>query len=475
MSECSSSRWSLVWIGSFLGACASQSTTPPSDSDRFPDGACDYCAETIREDIPAFVGAEGFGAHAVGGRGGQIIYVTNLNESGPGSFREAVEAVGARTVVFDVAGVIDHREAPLVIRNPFITIAGQTAPGGGITLAGEEVRIATHDVVLRYVRVRTGDVDVPRDGWDNRDALNTGSRSADVSRVIIDHCSFSWAVDETVTLWFGTHDTTVQNSIFSEPLRYSHHPEGHHSMGLLLGAGTHRVSVHHNLFAHSNGRNPQSSGVDTFDFRNNLVYNPGQQAAQINGTGNRINFVSNLYLLGPNAADAGVPAEIIVKPEAVSDLELYIEGNVGPNAPTGSEDNWNMVVATDTTEALPSRARLRDPIEVPAVTTVAATELADAILPGVGASEPERGPVDARIVNDVRSGTGRIIDATSDVGGWPTIREGALVADRDRDGMPDAYEAALGLDPDDRADANRDSDGDGYTHLEEYLDHLTQL
>ncbi len=157
--------------------------------------------------LPAFRGAEGFGATTPGGRGGRVLRVTTLADSGPGSLRAALGTRGPRIVVFAVSGVIDD-ERPLCIEEPFVTVAGQTAPGDGITLAGEELRIQAHDVVLRHLRVRTGDARTPHDGWDNRDAVNFGHprREGDTHDVVLDHCSFSWAVDETLTVWYRSHD-----------------------------------------------------------------------------------------------------------------------------------------------------------------------------------------------------------------------------------------------------------------------------
>jgi len=224
--------------------------------------------------LPAFRGAEGFGATTPGGRGGRVLRVTTLADSGPGSLRAALETRGPRIVVFAVSGVIDD-ERPLCIEEPFVTVAGQTAPGDGITLAGEELRIQAHDVVLRHLRVRTGDARTPHDGWDNRDAVNFGHprREGDTHDVVLDHCSFSWAVDETLTVWYRSHDITVQHCLLAEPLFHSKHPEGPHSMGILIGEGAANVSLHHNLLADSNGRNPQVAGAGVVDVRDNVVFN----------------------------------------------------------------------------------------------------------------------------------------------------------------------------------------------------------
>jgi pectate lyase len=231
-------------------------------------------AVSVGAELPDFPGAEGFGATTPGGRGGRVIYVTTLDDSGPGSLRAAIGAQGPRTILFRVGGVIDLQSA-LVVREPFVTIAGQTAPGGGICLRGDNFGIATHDVVVRFLRVRLGDL--------RRREVDTFSIADGSRNVVVDHCSASWSIDETLSPSGDISDVTVQWCIISESLNNSLHSKGPHGYGSLLRA-TGGVSLHHNLWSHHNGRNPRfgdnyaEGPFPTFDFRNNVIYNWGSAA-----------------------------------------------------------------------------------------------------------------------------------------------------------------------------------------------------
>ena len=235
----------------FLSTVLTQEGVEPSTEQRFM-----LDNKPPQQELRAFPGAAGFGANALGGRGGRALMVTNLNDSGPGSLRAAIEAEGPRTVIFRVAGTIELKTR-IDIANPYITIAGQTAPGGGITLkidpnyTRSPLRILTHDVILRYIRSRPGPSTAESDILD---ALTIPSGHD----IIVDHCSFSWATDEVVNTWNDVHDITIQWSIISEGLNDSTHPKGPHSKGMLIGSeGAERISVHHNLFAHNRKRNPK--------------------------------------------------------------------------------------------------------------------------------------------------------------------------------------------------------------------------
>ena len=226
--------------------------------------------------LPAFPGAEGFGATTPGGRGGKIIKVTNLNDSGPGSLRQALQYDAPAIIIFTTGGIINLR-TKLYITSPFVTIAGQTAPGDGICIRGNGIAIQTHDVVLRYLKVRPGEIDFgPKNKWDNIDAISLGSASSKVYNVVLDHCSLSWAVDEVIGMWHDVRNVTVQHCTISEALHTSRHPKGYHGMGLLAGEKTANVSLHHNLFAHNNDRNPLLYTQGVVDFRNNVIYNPAE-------------------------------------------------------------------------------------------------------------------------------------------------------------------------------------------------------
>ena len=233
--------------------------------------------------VVAFPGAEGFGKKTVGGRGGVVLEVTNLNDSGPGSFRAALQATGKRIVVFRVGGVI-NLSSDVVISSPNITIAGQTAPGKGITITGASIRIKASHVIMRGLRVRVGDATSSSDP-DNRDALAISNINTPVQNVIIDHSSFSWAIDENVSTWYGGQNMTIQWSIISDgsDLPYNtavQHSEGNHSKGLLVGDHSKYISIHHNLITNNRGRFPVMKGDTITEVINNVAYNWKWEAIQ---------------------------------------------------------------------------------------------------------------------------------------------------------------------------------------------------
>jgi pectate lyase len=263
--------------------------------------------------LPAFPGAEGFGSDTPGGRGGDVHVVTTLRGRGPGSFRAAINASGPRIIVFAVSGTVQGR---LEIKEPYLTIAGQTAPGGGIAIHGAEggaLEIKTHDVVIRHLRLRSGPPDMP-------DTLRLGREA---HHVVIDHCSISWGIDENLAV-LG-HTNSIQWSIISEGLRSSTHKMGEHSMGAVLGAGN--VTVHHSLFAHNNARNPRIGGSGTtVDFVNNVIYNFGSAITRVTAGPNLgINYVGNSIIKGPDSGSA--PVFAIARNYPVS---IFAESNARP-------------------------------------------------------------------------------------------------------------------------------------------------
>ncbi len=413
-------------------------------------------------DLPAFPGAEGFGSHTPGGRGGQVIEVTNLNPDGPGSLKAAVDTKGPRIVVFRVSGTIQLKRQ-LNIREPFITIAGQTAPGDGICLRGAYIWVGTHDVVIRYLRVRVGDSPEGPDPG-TRDALDVAGKADEVYNVVIDHCSFSWALDETVSTWYGARDVTIQWCIVSEPLMDSLHPQGSHSTGVLLGSGENTVSVHHCLLAHNNGRNPllaADRGKSVIDWRNNVVYNYGGS-----GCGNArgpidINYVGNYIKMGPNSRG---PGAFRTTPE--DDQLYFVQDNIWPGR---SEESTDSMVLGRRNTPPPDKIISPVPINVPPVITQSAVDVYETVLSFSGSILPVRDVVDARIAEEVRTDTGAIIDTQWDVGGWPEYRSVDPPTDTDHDGMPDDWEQRYGFTSDDPTDGPEDKDGDGYTNVEEYL------
>lgn len=415
------------------------------------------CAALSARDLPAFPGAEGFGAMTPGGRGGKVLLVTNLNDAGPGSLRAACEASGPRIVVFRVAGMIDLAKA-IVIAKPFITIAGQTAPGDGICLRGAELATATHDVVIRYLRSRPGDI-----RGKEVDALDIGH---DSSNVIFDHCSATWSVDECLSLSGHVANATIQWCLIGESLNKSVHHKGAHGYGSLSRADG-PVSWHHNLWIHNTARNPRLGDnygkppFPTFDVRNNVMYNYGGTCSGLTQGVLKVNYVGNYIRSGPDSRDN---APIVVGDP--SDLQYYAEGNVVERHP-----DWKGARLFTKTDSL---KLLEKPWEAPAVHTLPAAEALEAVLAQVGATLPVRDAVDTRLVNHVRTHGGRIINSQNEVGGWPQYRGARRPVDSDADGMPDDWERAHGLNPHDAGDAANDRDGDGYTNIEEYINSIAR-
>jgi len=418
--------------------------------------------------VPAFPGAEGFGSRTPGGRGGRVIEVTNLNPDGPGSLRAAINAKGPRMVLFRVGGTI-HLAGYITIREPFLTIAGQTAPGDGICLQGGGLLVMTHDVVIRYLRIRVGD-DVEGQDPDNRDAIDIGEHDVPVYNVIIDHCSVSWAIDESITTWYPTcHDVTVQWCIVSEGLHDSLHPNGPHSMGILVGPGCRRVSLHHNLMAHNHARNPLVSPNTEIEIINNVVYNWMWGATDLGNCGYPVeqpllaNVIGNYYKSGPSTR-ANPPFGINIKP-CWKGSKVYIRGNIGPSRPTDTQDDWRLVL-----NQAGEGAKVNSPALAPSgIRVQPAMQAYEDVLAKAGAVLPLRDVVDARIVEEVRTGKGRIIHTPAEVGGWPPYRSAEPPADSDHDGMPDEWEREHGFELANPDDGPRDADGDGFTNVEEYL------
>jgi hypothetical protein len=412
---------------------------------------------------PAFPGAEGFGAATPGGRGGRVVFVRNLEDSGPGSFREAVEAGGPRTVVFRVGGLITLR-TKVVIAEPFLTIAGQTAPGDGICFRGQAVEIQTHDVVLRHLRFRPGDI-----SGAEVDGVSVGSGSR---RVILDHCSSGWSVDESLSLGGDVRDVTVQWCLIAEALNRSVHRKGPHGYGSLVRA-TGGVTLHHNLWAHNVARNPRL-GDDygrppwpLFDVRNNVVYDYGGIASGLTGDDLRANYVANYIRPGPNS-DTKRGIVVLTDTAAVS---YHVAGNVVEGRPALTADNRLLF---DRVEEAGRRlvAFVDEPFEAPSVRTTGAEQALRQVLADVGATQPRRDAIDARVVREAEVLSGRIIDSQQDVGGWPPYASGPAPPDGDEDGMADEWERARELDPGDPRDGARAAGLEGYTHLEVYLNEL---
>jgi pectate lyase len=416
---------------------------------------------------PAFPGAEGFGKYTVGGRGGKVCAVTNLDDSGRGSFREACEAEGPRTIVFRVSGTIGLL-SPLKIKNPYLTIAGQTAPGDGICIKNYQVNIDVQHMIVRYLRFRPG-----AEMGKEQDGFGGGG-----DHLIVDHCSVSWGVDETLSINKASN-LTVQWCLVSESLYNSIHKKGKHGYGGLWGGPG--GSFHHNILAHHSSRNPRASGnADSglLDFRNNVIYNWGFNSAYGGELWPR-NWINNYYKAGPATGDS-VQNRIFLQKDPRG--KMYAVGNFVWGYPEISADNWNGGIHfSPDGEATMQTLRVNTPYVVAPVTTDSAEAAYARVLDNAGASLHRDG-VDARIIEEIRTGTARygrsyggggkgIIDSPADVGGWPELRSAEAPPDADGDGMPDAWEQAHGLDPQDPADGPREQ-SDGYTWLEAYLNSL---
>lgn len=411
--------------------------------------------------LPAFPGAEGFGTTTPGGRGGQVLLVENLNDSGPGSLRAACEQEGRRMVLFRIAGIIELK-TPISIRQPFLTLAGQSAPGDGICLKGRGISVETHDVVIRYLRIRPGDI-----SGEETDslAISRGSR-----RVVIDHCSTTWSVDENLSPSGDIADITVQWCLIAEALNRSVHRKGPHGYGTLLRA-VGGVSLHHNLWAHNQDRHPRIGDnygrppYPLYDIRNNLMYDFAKLS--IVGDILEVNYIGNYLRPGPSTATE----ERYLRPSDKADVRFYMEGNYIEGDAAATADPKRLFHRLQ----LGGRRLVEivsQPFSVPTVRTVPAARVPELVMKSVGATLPRRDAVDRRIVENCRRRTGSLIDSQKQVGGWPDYTSARLPVDGDRDGMPDSWEKRHKLNGKDAADAAGDRDGDGYTNLEEYLNFL---
>lgn len=434
----------------------------------------------------AFPGAEGFGKYATGGRGGKIYKVTTLEDSGPGSLREAVTAKEPCMVVFAVSGTI-HLKSKLIIRGN-ITIAGQSAPGDGICLVDYPVSISGDNIIIRYLRFRMGDRYQDKgmvDGAGSDDAFG-GTRC---KQVIIDHCSMSWSTDEVCSI-YGGDSTTLQWNIISEPLNYSYHFEKgdkdfeNHGYGGIWG-GAH-LSAHHNLFAHCTSRNPRFNGVrlgadrELVDFRNNVIYNWGHNSTY-GGENGEYNIVNNYYKPGPSTGK-NVKGRIVNPTiDATGAGRFFVEGNFVWGRPDVTTDNRLGVHAGKNTETDIARVLVPAPFAVVALPGISAEKAYKSVLEKAGASY-KRDTLDQRIIRDVEKGTGRIIDVQggyahgtsyeTTVSAWPTLLTLPAAVDKDGDGIPDEWEIKNGLNPADPSDAVFFTLNKQFTNIEVYLNSL---
>ncbi|MDT0548385.1 MULTISPECIES: hypothetical protein [Streptomyces] len=426
-------RWKTA-LGAIALAAVSGPLTPPTAGGAPATAAAG--SSTVMAPV-AFPGAEGFGAQVSGGRGGEVYHVTTLADSGPGSFRDAVSR-GPRIVVFDVGGYITLA-SPLHIASD-ITVAGQTAPGDGVSTRGYQISLSNSDnVIVRYMRFRHGLT--PNQ---NRDAVGIDSGS----NMILDHVSTSWGRDENFSINSSTN-VTVQNSIIAEGL------SPHSCGGLVQSDG---VTLSHNLYLHNKTRNPKSKG--RLQYVNSVIYDWGSDAYILGDSAgvSNANAIGNYFIKGPSSS--GGPFS-----RANANYHIYAAGNFYDG------DLDGQLNGRETTQADLGPATVEDkPFAFPPVTVETAQQAYRTVLAGAGASRP-RDAIDTRLVDDVTRQTGAIISDPESVGGFGTLRGGTPPPDGDRDGMPDAWERAEGLNPADPADAKA-TGADGYTHVERYLNGL---
>lgn len=450
----------------------------------------------VEETAFAFPGAEGYGKNTTGGRGGKVIKVTNLNDAGTGSLRDAINQTGKRIIVFEVSGNIKLKSR-LSIKNGDVTVAGQTAPGDGICIQDYDVVVSANNVILRYMRFRLGDTNV---ATIESDAI--GGR--DLENVIIDHCSMSWSIDEAAS-FYHNKNFTMQWCIISESMNDSGHAKGKHGYGGIWGGSP--ATFHHNLLAHHTSRNPRFDGgkryskgsgtgigkfgIDKVDYRNNVIYNWSGNSAY-GGENGEYNIVNNYYKAGPATGSNKNRIMQISKDDPTgaanpSDFapgygSFYIAGNFVANSTTVSSNNWTGGVDFDSTIPAGERASIQKttPFVSEQISIHTAEQAYNAVLLYSGASY-KRDAVDIRICKEVKEGTttykgsktglSGIIDTQKDVGGWPVLTQTLVLLDTDGDGMPDEWEVAKGLDPK-KANANGRDLSTAYDNIEVYLNSL---
>lgn len=368
--------------------------------------------------IQAFPEAYGWGAESIGGRGGQVLEVTNLNASGPGSFREALETSGPRVIEFRVTGTIDIGDTKLQNWPPFLTIDGRTSSGGICIAHDQDFQVRdTHDIIIRYLRFRHNGASGNDDAFQVFNSYN----------VMVDHCSISWGTDEVMSCVQGSHHVTYQWCMIYEGII------GHNTAGLFK-FNTHHVSLHHNLYAHCDERNPavldarQSElGNDEgyFEVVNNVIYNWNGQSLAPGGDACQVNIINNFWKLGPESVSYPTKAEIYANGDPKA---MYLRGNIGPSNSDSLADNWDAGMVVHFSGTVQKCAEeiycASDPVPVsvnpiPEEPALAAFE---SVLAGAGASNV-RDTADARVVADVRAGTGRYISSPADVGGLPVLEE----------------------------------------------------
>jgi hypothetical protein len=469
--------------------------------------------------IPAFPGAEGGGMYSFGGRGGKVFVVTSLDDSGPDTLREACESAGPRIVVFAIAGII-HLKMPIYIEAPYITIAGQTAPGDGICVADQGIDDNAHDVVIRYMRFRRGNTDIY-----DRHGVHYGSP---IGNIILDHISASWGIDQNLDTYRHMYqppeggpakklpacNVTIQWCITSEALNTWNH-------GFGGDWGGRNTGFHHNLFACNTGRNPSIAMTYDFNFVNNVLFNWRHRSVDGGDENSRLNIINNYYKPGPATPQTPVRYRIVQPSQSWSKAnpvsrwgKAYVAGNIVDDNEKVTANNWaggvqftlapdpeagggiakGAVKDSDKIDAIIAKVRADEPFPMPPMTIQPAKDAYESVLADAGATLPHRDPVDVRVIEEVRTGQtwgmgqqipmepmkglaknnigvagNGIITDIKQVGGYPDYK-GEPVTYSQHDGIPDWWKKKHGLDVNDPHVASKDSNGDGYTNIEKYLD-----
>ena len=461
---------------------------------------------TAQDQAPAFPGAEGHGRYVTGGRGGTVIHVTNLNDSGTGSLRAAVNGSSKKTIVFDVAGIIELKSDLKIGANT--TIAGQTAPAPGITVRYYTIRPDANNVIVRFIRFRRGE---EKDVNEGADAIWTRNYTG----IIFDHCSFSWSIDE-VASFYDNRDFTMQWCSVAEALNNAGHGKGAHGYGGIWGGK--QASFHHNLIAHVNNRAPRLNGArygwtgydktkyintidaERVDLRNCVMFNWGSGNGAYAGQGGYHNIVNNYYKAGPSTKNKTRVFQCghtnndkddngkKIDPNGIHIYgHFYINGNYVTAASSPANYDWDGVIIDDGNNTIRDTIKLTEPVITGDITTHTAEVAYEKVLANVGASL-HRDAVDARHAEEAKNGTATYsgsvsgakgqLDKVSDQGTYElesTSRPEGF--DTDKDGMPDTWEIANGLNPNDNSDANLktiDTEKGWYTNLEVYLNSLVE-
>jgi pectate lyase len=463
----------VLLVLSSIAGCGEAQPAPNHNGLAEARAPCDHAGDAPATQV-AFPAAQGFGRFARGGRGGAVFQVTSLDNSGPGTLRDCAEASGPRTCIFRVSGTIALDDW-IKVKHPFLTIAGQTSPGG-IALrirnaTDSPMLVQTHDVVIRYLRLRPGPSAIRST---NVDTIQVSGGAHDV---ILDHLSTSWPTDEGINIVGPGHgpapcgptrNVTVQWSILSEGLNVANREA--HSRGTYFGYGAENVSFIHNLIASNMRRNPLINTRGQFDMINNVIYNSGAYNGEFyTRFGDlKVNVIGNAAIAGPSSRKNTQLYLVNYFRDYPADFSIYLSGNLDLHRRTDSGDQRLVLEPSDWKYVSSSPV---GQLSVPASAITGPSEAYRAIAVASGATRPRRDAVDRRVIGEMLACRGAIINDPAEVGGWPDLSGPPAPPDRDQDGMPDTWELKHGLSPTNPADRNGTGPA-GYTNLESYLNEL---